>query len=125
MKYLFYILLECVLDGGVVHSYGRLILHEGVISDRRQLQPPNNPEGDGMIECSVRSGVAKFEYIPSNLNSDNYEIKNGGSNATVVIKEGALASGTFAIEGGCAGLFHYLFLNNSEQYVMLKLCMYN
>ena len=70
-----------------------------------------------MIECSVRSGVAQFGYFPTNPTSDKYDLINdGGSNATVLIKEGALASGTFAVEGECAGLFHYLFLNNGEHY---------
>ena len=113
--------LECVLGGKVVHSYGRLILNEGVISDRQQLQPPNNASGNGGIECRVSNGMAKFSYYGYNVSIDTsndvYQTgDNGGSNAVVIKQE----SQNFAIEGNCAGLYHYLFLKNGEDYITLK-----
>ena len=112
------------LGGSVVHSYGRLILNEGVISDRRQLQPPNNPEGDGRIECRVSSGEAWFSYHGKNHEDVEQTIGSKGSIATAVIEKGALASGNFALEGQCARLYHYLFLNNGEPYITLKVLHY-
>ena len=106
----------CTLGGQVVHSYGRLILHERAITDKQQLQPPNNDRGDGRIECRVSSGGAKFSYhgrnVPIGTSEDVHQIISG-SNATVVIKDRAF-NNFVNFEGNCAGIFHYLFLSNGE-----------
>ena len=101
----------CTLGGKVVHSYGRLIFHERVITDKQQLQPPNNDSGDGRIECRVSSGQAGFNYhgrtVSTNTSEHVHQIING-STATVVIKD------FVNFEGKCAGIYHYLFLSNGE-----------
>ena len=104
----------CTLGGQVVHSYGRLILDERVITDKQQLQPPNNVEGDGSIDCTNSSGIAKFLYhghsVPVGSSGDVYQIRSG-STATTVIR----AFNNFAnIEGGCAGIYYYLFISNGK-----------
>ena len=108
------------LGGQVVHSYGRLILHERVITDKQQLQPPNNNRGDGRIECRVSSGGATFLYHGRNVLTDTSEDVHqiiSGSNATVVIRERAFNN--FAnFEGRCAGIYHYLFLLEGECWIM-------
>ena len=103
----------CTLGGKVVHSYGRLILHERVITDKQQLQPPNNDSGDGRIECRVSSGEAEFTYHgrPGTSGEDD-QIRNA-STATVVIKDRAF-NNFVNFEGNCAGIYHYLFLSNGE-----------
>ena len=100
----------CALSLGVevVHSYGRLILNERVITDKQQLQPPNNDSGDGRIECRVSSGVARFYF--------NVHVKPNGSTATAVIEDGAF-NNFVNVEGSCADIFFYLFLSNGEQWV--------
>ena len=100
------LILLRIIGGAVVHSYGRLIFHERVITDRRQLQPPNNDTGDGRIECIVSSGQARFNYR-------GYNVPNADSQkATAVIQVG---SRNFVnIEGDCDGIYHYLFLSNGE-----------
>ena len=116
-----YFLIECVLGGKVVHSYGRLILNEAVISDRQQLQPPNNVSGNGRIECRVINGEAKFNYfgydVSTDTSKDVYRTGDDGESNAVVIKQKAR---NFAMEGKCAGLFHYLFLKNGERCITLK-----
>ena len=106
----------CTLGGQVVHSYGRLILHERVITDKQQLQPPNNDSGDGRIECRVSSGEAKFNYhgrpVPTDTSGDVYQIRSE-SNSAVVIRNGGF-NNFVNFEGDCAGIYHYLFLSNSE-----------
>ena len=106
----------CTLGGQVVHSYGRLILNEGVITDKQQLQPPNNDSGDGRIECRVSSGGARFSYfgrnVPIGTSGDVYQIISG-TTATVVIRDRAF-NNFVNFEGNCAGIFHYLFLFNGE-----------
>ena len=106
----------CTLGGQVVHSYGRLIFHERVITDKQQLQPPNNDSGDGRIECTVSSGGAGFTYNKHNVTNDTsedvHQIRNG-STATVVIRDRAFNN--FAnFEGNCTRIYHYLFLSNGE-----------
>ena len=106
----------CTLGGRVVHSYGRLILHERAITDKQQLQPPNNDSGDGRIECTNSSGGARFTYhgsnVPTGTSGDVHQIISG-STATVVIKDRAF-NNFVNFEGNCAGIFHYLFLSNGE-----------
>ena len=106
----------CTLGGQVVHSYGRLILNERVITDKQQLQPPNNDSGDGSIECTNSSGEARFNYhghpAVGDTSGDVHQIRSE-STATVVIRDRAF--NTFVnFEGNCAGIFHYLFLSNGE-----------
>ena len=103
------------LGGVVVHSYSRLILHERVITDRHQLQPPNNDTGDGRIECTVSRGEARFRYR-------GYNVPNADSQkATAVIPAGDF-SNFVNIEGSCGGIYHYLFLSNGEMGIMY--CMH-
>ena len=115
--HLYFILCTCTLGGQVVHSYGRLILDERVITDKQQLQPPNNDSGDGRIECRVSSGEARFTYhgrtVSTDTSGDVHQITSG-STATVVIRERAF-NNFVNFEGNCAGIYHYLFLSNGEQ----------
>ena len=98
------------VGGTAVHSYGRLILNERAITDRHQLQPPNNDTGDGRIECTVSSGEARFSY-------SQYNVPNAVSQkATAVIPAGNF-SNFVNIEGSCGGIFHYLFLSDGEMCV--------
>ena len=102
----------CTLDGQVVHSYGRLILYERVITDKQQLQPPNNARGDGRIECTNTSGGAGFSYLPTGTSGDVYQIISE-STATLVIRD-RVFNNFVNFEGKCAGIYHYLFLSNGE-----------
>ena len=106
----------CTLGGQVVHSYGRLILHERVITDKQQLQPPNNDRGDGRIECRMSSGEAMFNYhgrtVSTDTSGDVHEIRSG-STATVVIRDKAF-NNFVNVEGNSVGIYHYLFLSNGE-----------
>ena len=111
----------CTLGGQVVHSYGRLILNERVITNKQQLQPPNNDRGDGRIECRLSSGEAMFSYhgrhvppitVPTGTSEDVHQIISG-SMATVVIRD-RVFNNFVNFEGKCAGIYHYLFLSNGE-----------
>jgi hypothetical protein len=95
------------LGGAVVHSYGRLILHERVITDGHQLQPPNDDNGDGRIECTVSSGGATFGY-------NRYNAPNGNSGKTIAVIPAGDFSNFVNLEGGCGGIYHYLFLSDGE-----------
>ena len=105
------------IGGQVVHSYGRLIFHERFVTDKQQLQPPNNDSGDGRIECRVSSGVASFLYhgrtVLAGTRGAVHQIRNG-STATVVISNGVFYN-FVNFEGICAGIYHYLFLSKGEQ----------
>ena len=90
----------CSVGGAVVHSYGRLIFHERVITDRHQLQPPNNDNGDGKITC--RAGEARFTY---------YGIK--ASTNPLILSVDVLNNFKNA-EGMCHRIYHHLFLSNGE-----------
>ena len=116
---MFYFIL-CTLGGQVVHSYGRLIFDERVITDKQQLQPPNNDSGDGRIECRVSSREARFSYyghtVTTNTSGDVHKIQSG-STATVVIRDRAF-NNFVNFEGKCGGIYHHLFLSNGEQCIV-------
>jgi hypothetical protein len=92
----------CIIDGpgAVVHSYGRLIFHERVITDRHQLQPPNNDNGDGRIACG--GGKAKFTY---------YGIKAPTNPLILSVDVFKHFKNT---EGMCHRIYHHLFLSNGK-----------
>ena len=106
----------CTLGGQVVHSYGRLILTQRVITDKQQLQPPNNDSGDGKIECRVSSGEAMFNYPALNVltgTSGDVDQITSGFTATVVIKD-RVFNNFVNFEGDCAGIYHFLSLSDGE-----------
>ena len=106
----------CTLGGQVVHSYGRLIFNERAITDKQQLQPPNNDRGDGRIECRVSSGEAGFTYRGRTVSTDISGVVHqiiSGSTATVVIRD-RVFNNFVNFEGICSGIYHYLFLSNGE-----------
>ena len=92
--------------GAVVHSYGRLILNEGVITDRHQLQPPNNDNEDGRIECTVSSGEAKFMYRGYTVS----DADNRRATAAILVD----FSNFDNTEGDCGDIYHYLFLSDGK-----------
>ena len=105
----------CTLGGQVVHSYGRLILYERVITDKQQLQPPNNARGDGRIECTNSSGGAMFSYLPTGTSGTSGDVHQiiSESTATLVIRD-RVFNNFVNFEGKCAGIYHYLFVSNGE-----------
>ena len=118
----------CTSGGGVVHSYGRLIFYERVITDKQQLQPLNNDSGDGRIECKVSSEEAGFSYRGLDVSQDTsqevHQIRKKSFDATIVIRnEGFNNFGN--LEGKCDILHHYLFLSNCEWYTKLNAIQYS
>ena len=114
--------IRCTLGGAVVHSYGRLIFHERVITDRHQLQPPNNDTGDGRIECTVSSGQAEFNYIDQNSQPIRSEVlieKKIGAKAIFKIKS---LNNLMNFEGSCGGVKHYVYLTKGEACILYE-CM--
>ena len=106
----------CTLGGQVVHSYGRLILFDRVITDKQQLQPPNNDSGDGRIECRVSSGGARLSYHGGNVSTGtigDVHLIISGSIAAVVIRD-RVFNNFVNFEGNCGGIYHYLFLSNGK-----------
>ena len=106
----------CTLGGQVVHSYGRLILNERAITDKQQLQPPNNDSGDGRIECRMSSGQARFSYHGRTVSTDTSGVVHqtiSGSTAAIVIRD-RVFNNFVNFEGNCSGIYHYLFLSNGE-----------
>ena len=75
----------------------------------------------GGIECRVINGEAKFNYfgydVSTDTSKDVYLTGDDGESNAVVIKQKAR---NFAMEGTCAGIFHYLFLKNGERCITLK-----
>jgi hypothetical protein len=111
------------LDGRVVHSYGRLIFHERVITDRHELQPPNNDTGDGRIECAVNRGEANFHYIPQTTFIYSKTTLNNDKKAIAVIPTSYFRRFKNT-EGYCGSTYrhyyNYLLLSDGEMHRLNK-----
>nr|WNS50110.1 insulin-like protein receptor [Halisarca dujardinii] len=102
-----------VNGGAVAHSYGRLLENEAVITNKRQLQPPNADTGDGRIECTISGGMSRFSFSPYRVDSGNTQ------KATAVIPSKAF--GRFNnIDGSCGNTFLYLYLNKTDGFPQVR-----
>ena len=97
----------CTLGGEVLYSHGRIISHERVITDRNQLQPPNNDNGDGRIECTVSSGEASFSY-------SGHVVSNPAPHQATAIIPVSDFSNFMNFEGQCDDIYHYVFISHGE-----------
>ena len=52
--------LPIVLGGNFIHSYGRLVHFQQVITRRDQLLPPDDIRGPGKMECTRKKAVVYF-----------------------------------------------------------------
>ena len=66
----------------------------------------------------MNSGEARFSYhgrtVSSDTSGDVHRILNG-STSTVVLRD-RVFNNFVNFEGMCAGIYHYLFLSNGEQF---------
>ena len=69
----------------VVHSFGRLIPDEFLITNLQQL---SGPEGIGKITCTVSSGTARFSSPSGSLRSGGVMVLETGTVAVLTINNG-------------------------------------
>ena len=81
--YIFKHSIHSDLTGGcVVHSYGRLILHEFPITDLQQI---SGPDRIGRINCTVSSGTARFVANGGPLEIEGVSQTRNGATTTLVV----------------------------------------
>ena len=68
--------------GSVVHSYGRLIPHEFLITDPQQI---SGPDGIGRITCTVNSGTARFGANGGTVVGGGVSETRNGATATLAV----------------------------------------
>ena len=110
-----------VIGGHVIHSYGRLVHHNQVITKGDQLLPPGDGTGPGRMDC-IRPApeIARFDVIfvggqPSN-NLVNQSDGGDDQMATLFFKRSYLSMNTFKnLEGPC-GTYFYLYLLPGNAY---------
>ena len=68
--------------GSVVHSYGRLIPGEFLITGLQQI---SGPDGIGRITCTVSSGTARFVANGGQLETGGVTQTRNGAIATLVV----------------------------------------
>ena len=99
-------------------------MNETVITDKQQLQPPDNEGGDGRIECRVSSGWASFIYhrytVPTFTNQDVQDIKS--SSYAIGLIEAKNFNNFVNFEGKCNNTYHYLFLSGGETHITNIYC---
>ena len=104
--------LLIVIGGHVIHSYGRLVHREHVITREDQLLPPGDTAGPGRMDC-IRTApeTARFRFFggkpPNNLvyQSDD----DGDQMATLFFNRAYLSMNTFIAEYSCQDDTYILF----------------
>ena len=117
--------LIIVIGGNVIHSYGRLVHHEHVITRGDQLLPPGDVEGPGRMNC-IRTApeTAHFDVVfvggqpPNNL--VNQSDGDDDQMATLFFDQSYLSMNTFKnLEGPCTrnhGTYFYIYLLPGNAY---------
>ena len=117
--------LIIVIEGNVIHSYGRLINHEHVITREDQLLPPGDVAGPGRINC-IRTASDTYHFhfayeLPNNVVNKS----DGGVDqiATLFFNRSYLSMNTFKnLEGPCIrkrgnhGTYFYIYLLPGNTY---------
>ena len=106
--------LNIFIGGHVVHSYGRLVHQEYVITRGDQLLPPGNATGPGILDCiRTASEIPHFRFFGGEppQNSGN-QIFNGDQMATVQLSRrrnrstlGGTASKCLVLSSSTSGLW--------------------
>ena len=107
--------LIIIIGGHVIHSYGRLVHHEHVITRGDQLLTPGDGTGPGRMEC-IRTApeTAHFDVVfvggqqPNNL--VNQSDGDDEQMATLFFDRSYLSMNTFKNTEGSCGTYFYLYL---------------
>ena len=77
-----FLTISNLLGGSVVHSFGRLIPHEFLITGLQQI---SGLDEMGTITCTVSSGTARFDANRGQLNSGGVTQTMNGATATLAV----------------------------------------
>ena len=116
-----------VIGGHAVHSYGRLVHYNQVITKGDQLLPPGNGTEPGRMDCKrTATETPHFVFFggdpPSNL--VNQSVEDGDRMATLFFKRSYLSMNTSKnVEGSCEGgnrnTYFYIYLLPGNTYVLV------
>ena len=116
-----------VIGGHVIHSYGRLLHQQYVITRGDQLLPPGDGTGPGRMDC-IRTApeTAHFDVAfvggqPPNNNLVNQSDGSDDQMATLFFNRSYLSMNTFKnVEGSCRreynDTYFYLYLLPGNTY---------
>ena len=114
-------ILIIVIEGNIIHSYGRLVHQEYIITRGDQLLPPGDGTEPGRLDCiRIVPETAHFGVIfvggqpPNNL--VNRSDGGDAQMATLFFNRSYLSMNTFQnLEGPC-GTYFYLYLIPGNTY---------
>ena len=107
-----------IIGGHVIHSYGRLVHREHVITRRDQLLPPGDVTGPGRMDCITTAPETARFILDNPLPSTNFvyqgvEDPPNPQMATLLFNRSYLSMNSFEnAEGICVKTltFFYIFL---------------
>ena len=104
--------LIIVIGGHVIHSYGRLVHSQHVITRGDQLLPPGNETAPGRMDCIITaSETARFQFFggdqPNNLVYQSDE--DDDQMTTLFFNRAYLSMNTFTAEYSCQNDTYFLF----------------
>ena len=111
--------LIIIIGGHVIHSYGRLVHREHVITRGDQLLPPGDGTGPGRLDCiktAPETARSAFSGGKPPNNSVSQSDKDDDQIDTLFFNRSYLSMNTFNVEGSCRGANHtgdtyfYLYL---------------
>ena len=107
----------------MVHSYGRLIVHEFPITDLQQISVP---DGIGRITCTVSNGTARFDANGGEVETEGVSQIRIGATATLTVKPSNLSSFQNR-DLYCTNIntnFFYLFISNASKFTYICIITY-
>ena len=116
--------LIIIIGGHVIHSYGRLVHSQYVITRGDQLLPPVNGTGPGRMDC-IRTAPETARFIfkggkggkPPNNNLVNQSVEDDHQMATLFFNQAYLSMNNFTAEYSCQDDTYILFyLSPGENY---------
>ena len=110
-----------IIGGNVIHSYGRLVHREHVITVGDQLLPPGDVTGPGRLDCiRIVPETARFDvtFIGGQPPNNLVNRSDGGDEQMAILffNRSYLSMNSFKnLEGSC-GTYFYLYLRPGNIY---------
>ena len=111
--------LIIVIGGHVIHSYGRLVHFNQVITRGDQLLPPGDGTGPGRMDC-IRTApeTARFRFFGGEqpYNIVYQSVEDDDQMATLFFNRTYLSINTFTAECTCQDTYFLFYLSPGNNY---------
>ena len=105
-----------VIGGSVIHSYGRLVHDEYVITRRDQLLPHGDGTGPGRMDCIGSAPETARFIFKGGKQPNNLVNQNSGQKAFLSFNGSYLPMKIFDVEYSCQDTYICIYLSPGNNY---------